>query len=121
MIGILEKRTETYDSDSQTTLNVMYPYTNVAYKNRNITSKVELNNSSEESFNGQIDFITTSGSFHYIPFWCLPVAPELPINPPERLLTFKQAQELAQTALYLAEERRQREWEEEAKYWADID
>ncbi len=121
MIGVLERPTSTYDEILSPVQGIRNLYAGLSKSVAAHNSTVILYSLIDEALNDQVDFIATSGSYPPFPFWTLPSAIGTSALTKPQKLSLKQAQELALKALVSAEERRQREREAEAKYWADLD
>lgn len=121
MIGVLDRSTSTYDAikiPAQGFRNLYTGLSKIIAAHNSTAIRYDL---PDNTLIGQTDNVVTTGSYSITPFWILPVAPETPTFVKPKKLSLKQAQEIALKALTSAEERRQREREEEAKFWEDLD
>lgn len=119
MIGIQERSASTYDATILPIQGILNLYAGLSRSVATHNSTVLLYDLMND--NSQVDYVATSGSYAPLPFWNLPIAINAPTLVQPRKLSLKQAQDLALKALASAEERRKREREAEAKYWADLD
>lgn len=121
MIGIAERPTSTYDAIKLPVQGIRNLYAGLSKVKAANNSTVIFYDLIDESLNSQVGTVATSGSYPPFLFWTLPIAIDTPALVKPRKLSLKQAQDLALKALTSAEERRQREREAEAKYWADVE
>lgn len=121
MIGTLERPTSTYDAKMRSGQDIRYLYAGLARSIANQNSTVILNNFNDDSINNHFDLVATSGSYPPFPFWVSPIELKTTSKIKPHKLSLKEAQVMALKALVSAEERRQREREAEANYWAELD
>lgn len=121
MIEILEQPTSTYDAIKLPVQGIRSLYAGLSKVKAANNSTVILYNLIDESLNSQVGSVATSRSYLPFLFWTLPIETNTSAFAKPRKLSLKQAQDLALKALTSAEERRQREREAEARYWADLD
>jgi hypothetical protein len=121
MISLIESTTSTYDAAELPVQSIRNLYAGLSRSLASQNSTAILYNLFGDSYNRQVDFVVTSGSHPTFPFWNLPVSNEIPLLVKPQRLSMKEARDLALKALTSAEDRRQREREAEAKFWAELD